>query len=215
VSVEGIVARLAPQKHHYLPKFYLKQWARNRGLLCEFNEALYASERKPNDPATYAEYAELHGPNPAGRTIVRAVQTLADNPELGRQINSMRWTVLSDPNSPFELLTSDRPILVTNGIGKPNAELLIPISPSHLFVATNNLEIERKIRAVWNSRDGVPLINDRVASQARAYVYGSDHSQLTFVEKRLGRRYTADPTENLSFEQLLAAARAGAARASS
>jgi uncharacterized protein DUF4238 len=300
-------------KHHYLPKFYLKQWAKTHGQLCEFSrqhgqtklrrkhpdaagyvrglntveglppaeaqfleevffqiaddgaarvlqkllqpppwqltakersawsrfimslmvrnpeslekykkvaaamfqeslphiEAAYAKDRKPDDPPTYTEYAEQRGSHSAGRTIVRVVQTLADNAELGRRINAMRWTVLFNPNPRFELLTSDRPMLVTNGIGPPNGELSIPISPFHIFVATNNPEIEMKIRMVWKSREGVAIVNDRVASQARKYVYGTDDRQLAFVSKRLGRMYTADPTESLSFEALLAAARAG------
>ena len=161
-------------------------------------------ERSAND----AEYTELHGPNPAARTIVRTVQTLADNEELGRQINSMRWAVLSETRPKFELLTSDRPMLVTNGIGPPSGELLIPISPFHLFVAVNNIETENKIRAVWRHGDAIAHVNDRVASQARKYAYGSDDTQLKFVSKRLGRKYTADPTEGLSFDALVAAARA-------
>jgi hypothetical protein len=95
-------------------------------------EASYAKERGPKDPPTYAEYAQLHGPNPAARTIVRTIQTLADNAELGRQINRMRWTVLSVTRPKFELLTSDRPMLLTNGIGPPRGELLMPISPFRL-----------------------------------------------------------------------------------
>jgi hypothetical protein len=53
-------------------------------------EELYARERRPEDPLTYAEYAQIHGPNPEGRTIVRMLQGLVDNEELGRKLNSMR-----------------------------------------------------------------------------------------------------------------------------
>jgi hypothetical protein len=84
-------------------------------------EAAYAKDRKSTDPTTYAEYAELQGPNPAARTVVRVIQHLADNPDLGRQINGMHWTVLHRPNPKVELLTSDRPWLATNGIGLPGA----------------------------------------------------------------------------------------------
>ena len=177
-------------------------------------EAAYAKDRKSTDPTTYAEYAELHGPNPAAGTIVRVIQHLADNPDLGRQINGMRWTVLHNPNPAIELLTSDRPWLATNGVGLPSGELCIPISPFHLFVATNSFETEKKVRAVWESGRAVEIVNDRVASQARKYVYGTDDKQLTFVSERLGRKYIADPTENLSFDRLVAAARAGASRPS-
>ncbi len=175
-------------------------------------EAAYAKDRKSTDPPTYAEYAELHGPNPAARTVVRVIQGLADNPDLGRHINGMRWTVLHNPNPKVELLTSDRTWLATNGIGLPGGELYIPISPFHLFVATNNFETEMKVRAVWESGEAIEIVNDRVVSQARKYVYGTDNKQLAFVSERLGRKYTADPTENLSFDQPLAATRAGASR---
>ena len=173
-------------------------------------EAAYAKDRRPKDPETYADYAQLHGPNPAARTIVRVVQSLADNDELGRRINSMRWIVLSDMNPEFELLTSDRPMLLTNGIGPPKGHLIMPISPFHLFVATNNLETESYIRAVWGSRDAIAQINNRVASQAIKYVYGTDDKQLPFVSKRLGLKYTADPLEDLSLDAMLAAARLAA-----
>ena len=118
----------------------------------------------------------------------------------------MRWTVLSDTKPKFELLTSDRPIL-TNGIGKPDGQIIMPISPFHLFVATNNAAIENEIRATWRRGDAVRQINDRVAIQSRTYVWGTDAKQLTFVSKRLGKAYTADPLETLTIAELVASAR--------
>jgi hypothetical protein len=174
-------------------------------------EAYYEKRRGPNDSPTYAEYAERHGPNPAARTIVRVVQSLADNAELGRRINSMRWAVFSAANPKFELLTSDRPMLITNGIGPPAGHLIMPISPVHIFVATNNIEKENEIRAVWKGGKAIEQVNERVACQSRKYVYGTDDEQLAFVSKRLGLAYTADPLESLSFDTLLAAARSGVA----
>jgi hypothetical protein len=94
-------------------------------------EELYAREHGANDPLTYAEYAQIHGPSPEGRTIVRILQGLVDNEELGRKLNSMRWVVLAERNPTFQLLTSDRPLLVTNGIGRPDGHIIMPISPFH------------------------------------------------------------------------------------
>ncbi len=120
----------------------------------------------------------------------------------------MRWMVLTDPKPRFQLLTSDRPLLVTNGIGHPNGQIILPISPFHIFVATNNVQTENHIRTVWNTRQAIPQVNHRVSCQSRKYVYGSDDLQLSFVSKRLGLRHTADPLENLSFDAQVAAARA-------
>jgi Protein of unknown function (DUF4238) len=167
------------------------------------NEALYAKERGPDDPPTYAAYAERHGPNPAARIVVRVIQTLSDNEELGRQINAMRWTVLSFKGPKFELLTSDRPMLMTNGIGTPTGHLIMPISPFHIFVATNNIETELNIRNVSRNGKAIAQINDRVALQSRKYVWGTDDTQLTFVARRLGHAITADPMEAMSIEKLV------------
>jgi hypothetical protein len=163
-------------------------------------EAIYAKEHGPNDPPTYAEYAQLHGPNPAARTIVRFIQRLSDNEPLGRQINAMRWTVLSHKNPIFDLLTSDRPMLMTDGLGPPAGQIIMPISPFHIFLATNNVRTENEIRSLWRDRKGISRINDRIASQSRKYVWATDDKQLAFVSKRLGRAITADPLEKVSVD---------------
>ncbi len=87
----------------------------------------------------------------------------------------------------------------------------MPISPFHIFVATNNVKKENEIRTVWNGGNTIEQVNERVACQSRKYVYCRDDKQLAFVSKRLGLAYTADPLENLSFDTLVAAARATAA----
>ena len=165
-------------------------------------EALYAKERGPNDPLTYGEHAQIHAPHPEGRTIVRLLQGIVDNEELGRKLNSMRWMVLEERNPTFQLLTSDRPLLVTNGIGRPDGHIIMPISPFHIFVATNNIKTENNIRTAWKMRALISQINNRVACQSRKYVYGRDDAQLSFVSKRLGKKYTADPLEHLTHQQL-------------
>ena len=97
-------------------------------------------------------------------------------------------------------------MLVTNGIGRPDGHIILPISPFHIFVATTNEETENDIRAIWNARAAIRRINHRIACQSRKFVYSTDETQLSFVSKRLGLKYTADPLEGLTHEQLKAAA---------
>jgi hypothetical protein len=170
-------------------------------------EADYAAHKKEGDPPTYAEWCTIHSPNPAGRLMVRLLQRVIDSEVTGRGINSMRWTVLHQPYPKHLLLTSDRPVIMTNGLDKPNSQLFIPISPHHVFVATNTLETENYVRSVWNNKQMLPQVNDRVASQSRKYVWGFSDAQLSFVTPRLGRAWTADPVENLTIEQMLQYAR--------
>jgi Protein of unknown function (DUF4238) len=107
----------------------------------------YRAIRKAGDPETYAEYIALTG-HPAGRTSAVAMQTIIDSPRMGGQLNRMRWSVIGFRNERHPLLTSDRPIIMTNGMVKPESHLALPIGPRMLFLATNTLEMEREIRSM-------------------------------------------------------------------
>jgi hypothetical protein len=170
-------------------------------------EADYAARKKPDDPPMYLEWCAIHSPNPAGRLVVRLLQQVIDSDVTGRGINSMRWMVLHDPHPKHFLLTSDRPVVMTNGLDKPDGQLFIPISPRQVFVATNTLKTENYVRSVWNNKQMLPQVNDRVASQSRKYVWSFSDAQLSFVTPRLGRAWTADPVENLTVERMLQYAR--------
>jgi len=163
----------------------------------------YARRKRPTDPPTYEDYVAQRGDNPAGRTAAILIQKVIDSEFIGNHVIRMRWRVLYDPNPPFLFLTSDRPLLITNGISKQDGQIIIPISPRHVFIATNNIETESHIVAVMSRQQMIQQVNDRVAKQSRKLVYGYDDTQLRFVSNRLGLKYTADPLENFAFEQAL------------
>lgn len=127
--------------------------------------------------------------------IISAAEVLpeiANSQLVIRGLLSMQWTVRTLNRSTHTLLTSDRPIVMTNGLAKPNDQLLIPISPTQLFILTNSNEVQRLINR-WDESDLVRIVNDRVAGQAIKYVYGTNDRQLRFVSNRLGRRFPATP----------------------
>jgi hypothetical protein len=161
-------------------------------------EADYAKHRNPNDPPTYEEYAAQHSPNPAGRGGAILLQKIIDNPDLGNHINNMRWTVLKAQSPKFTLLTSDRPVLITNGLAYEHSQLILPISPFHVFFATNTADMERYIERVFAEGQMIQQVNERVALQARKYVYGLSDQQFNFVAARFGKKYTATPLDEVT-----------------
>jgi hypothetical protein len=60
-----------------------------------------------------------------------------DNDILGTHINAMRWAVIDVSASPIRLLLSDRPVQIAS-LKEPSGFVSMPISPTKLFVATNN-----------------------------------------------------------------------------
>lgn len=158
----------------------------------------YRQIRRSDDPETYEEYIAKAG-HPAGRASAIAMQTIIDSPRMGGHLNQMRWSIVTFKNAKHSLLTSDRPIIMTNGLAKPRDHLAIPIGPLALFVATNTEESENIIRSI-NPGELMRQVNDRVASQARRYVYGTDDQQLRFIANRFGRMLPSTPLETRFFK---------------
>jgi hypothetical protein len=100
---------------------------------------------------------------------------------------------LASPGAPIPI-SDGRPIIMTDGLVKSRDHLALPIGPRSLFVATNTEKSENLIRSM-DPRDLMQQVNDRVASQARRYVYGTDEGQLRFVANRLGRQNPSTPLE--------------------
>lgn len=162
-------------------------------------EADYATRKLPTDPPTYAEFVAKTSPNPRGRAAAILIQKVIDDPQLGNFMNQMRWMVLYNGRPKNLLLTSDRPIVMTNGLTQENAQLLLPISPHHVFVATTSVKTENYIRDVWHRQQMIEQINDRIVKQSHQLVYGFSDAQLSFVTRRFGLKYTSNPVEEMDF----------------
>jgi hypothetical protein len=179
------------------PESVARSMAAAEALYRQSRDELYADylqHRKMTDPLTYEEYAAQNSPNPAGRGGAILLQKVIDNPEIGKHINNMRWIVLKAHSPKFTLLTSDRPVVMTNGMKD------VPISPWHVFIATDNAKTERFIESVFARGQMIQQVNERLALQARKYVYGMSDAQLTFVSRRLGKEYASNPLESLPLD---------------
>jgi len=98
----------------------------------------------------------------------------------------MRWNVLTVTNPIHTFLTSDRPVVMTDGVNRWDSFIIVPIGPTQAFVAVNTIEMERHLQGLSVEKFMI-LLNDRVSRQACDFVYGDDDKQLRFVDKRLGK----------------------------
>jgi hypothetical protein len=121
-----------------------------------------------------------------GMSWARVVQSVVDDKNVGMLINGMQWGVLQ-LHEGFELLTSDRPVVMTNGIKGPDSHIVVPISPRKMFVAAHTRKKLEEINAM-GAKSLARTCNEVVTSQAHRFVYGTDDSQLGFVANRLGKR---------------------------
>ena len=109
-----------------------------------------------------------------------------------RELVAMRWQTISTASANHPMLTSDRPVIMTNGFAHPEGHVAIPISPTLLFLATRPEGTYEAINSM-NSDELVISVNNNVCIHAIDYVYGLDDREWLFVAERLGRRVQSTP----------------------
>ncbi len=116
----------------------------------------------------------------------RVMAGLCDDPVIGKAINEMRWSVMQTHGVGASLLTSDRPVIMSNGLAYPGSFIILPIGPMSAFLAVRG-EAEEAQFHEKPIAELVEVINHTVAWQAQDYVWGADDGQIGFVDERLGK----------------------------
>ena len=157
--------------------------------------ARYLELRRESDPETFEEFRATLDQADTDEVNLRALNRLMDSQNVGDVLHRMTWGVIKAEGLNHTLMTSDRPLTITTGIGHKNALLVMPISPVRFFAMAHNADALKAIANNIQSGGGVQLSNNRVVRQARKYAYASDDAQLRFVEARLGDRLRWSPFE--------------------
>jgi hypothetical protein len=144
----------------------------------------------PGDPGDDDQELARRGLIERQRAMV--LQSTITSEWVGTHLINMRWSVVTFTGAKHLILTSDRPFVMTNGIGKPESHIVMPISPTQCFLAANTVDIEKQLQRM-PAKEFMQKMNDKMACQARKYVYGVDDSQLRFVSNRFGRKEIAGP----------------------
>lgn len=155
----------------------------------------YAAERRQTDPDTLEELLEIMAPRAVSHATAKYLLRVIQSPQVGNAIMSMHWFVVAMEGLRHPLLTSDRPIVMTNGLGRPDSHLVLPDSPQHIFVAAASDDEVTKLKEFAKRGLLAKESNDRVTRQARKFVYASDPSQMRFVANRLGEKMVWSPFE--------------------
>jgi len=146
----------------------------------------YPTRKSEADPETFDEFLQAaRGAGHIERHKALLLQDAILLPQSARLISSFHWGLCAINQYEHKLLTSDRPIVMSNGLGHRDGHMVFPLGPRKLFLAARTPEVTRRIIA---RPDLVAATNNAVARQACQYVYGTDDTQLVFVEKRLRRR---------------------------
>lgn len=118
---------------------------------------------------------------------MNALVGIMDGGNVARAIHNMLWHVIDASGADFNFLTSDRPVIRTNGLMIDGGHLALPIGPRKLFIAAKDSAALRSILAM-SHRQLVRECNRQMCDYAIKYVYGVDDSQLRFVAKHFATK---------------------------
>lgn len=182
---------------HRTPEAVRRSYAAMEKLYDEDDPELverYEKSRRPSDPPTFAEFKARGRTGIVSRVTIDHLMKIIDSDEVLPRLFEMKWAICS-PIRRYPLLTSDRPIVMTNGIGQPDGHIVMPVSPSRVLVCARTDGILSEIRRMSETVELARNLNERVVRQARRFVYGSNELQRRFVENHLGEKMWASPIE--------------------
>ncbi|CAA2108991.1 hypothetical protein MBUL_04484 (plasmid) [Methylobacterium bullatum] len=118
---------------------------------------------------------------------MNALIPLITNPRIGEHLINMRWGSLRLPNIGPTLLTSDRPVVISNGLKNEDSHVILPIGPKTIFYAVNSQSVLNFLM-IRPPAEIAEALNTAVTHQAVKYVYGQWDNQLPFVQQHMGAK---------------------------
>jgi hypothetical protein len=147
------------------------------------DRADFEAIRRADGPQTIEEYMVAMRQTALEIGRVNSLRTLSDHPELGMLINTMPMTIVHLGPTQHDLLTSDRPLILSGGFKHDSTFMMLAISPRHLFVCAKTQGRLEEILAQVDSGKVVQENNFSVCHNAVKFVYGRRESQIDFVKK--------------------------------
>ncbi len=146
-------------------------------------QAKYEAQKAPHDPPTAEEFLKLHQPMAPLTAALTQLPHVMQNKGLGQHIIKMGWSVAEITRGAF--LISDEVLITSNGLGKEDGHIAMPISPTKLFIATNNKKTLDTIIGMGD-KDLVKTANAQIVGRANYFVGAHNASQKRFIENRFG-----------------------------
>jgi Protein of unknown function (DUF4238) len=147
----------------------------------------YEALRRDEWPDTLEEYINQRTPLLPERTAVLMITKLIQNEKILKTLMGSEWWLLDTSNRVRRILTSDHPLIMTNGLGRPDGHFALPISPNLVFVAFMRPEFGARVRQLAPGKL-LREINDVVIGQGRRSVYAFDEQSTTEVKRRMSKR---------------------------
>jgi hypothetical protein len=152
-----------------------------RGHCEQKHSEAYRATKQPGHPESVYEHARRVVSGLLADAHKFLLTQMINDEQIGHIIVNMIWAILDLSDAPHSLLTSDRPYITSHGLGSSECLLSVPLSPTRLFVAANDMR-QLKLLARQSNKETARKANELVVRMAVENVYGNNAHQLAFVE---------------------------------
>jgi hypothetical protein len=150
-----------------------------------YTQDRYEKIRSPDDPKLFEDFMVKNDPFAIEKYAYSIIPKLMNSRKLGQLIISMIWGKIEIGETCHDLLLSDNPIVMSNGIGHDEGYILIPLNPKFILYCAYSEKIRSKLFS-----DGVgnlvKKINKIAVCRARHFIISENLKQKRFVEKHFG-----------------------------
>ncbi|MCP1843614.1 hypothetical protein ACVIHI_003468 [Bradyrhizobium sp. USDA 4524] len=154
----------------------------------------YESLKQKNDPPTAEEWLEKNRERVTEISKLEVLANVMQSEKVGNRLLSMHWHLGRFENLKHTILTSDRPIVMTDGLKGDDSHIVMALSPQHMLCIAATDKVAQQVISMPPA-EIIATWNDRMARQARKFVYGTNDRHLRFVENRLGEKIVWSPFE--------------------
>lgn len=134
------------------------------------------------------EYSDIESRDFIRHAAVTLLTDIVGSESAIRLFLSMKVFRIDIGPSPFSLLASDMPIMLSNGLLDPAGFLMLPAGPNTLMLVTQHEAVVRSF-SEQDPKRLVRAVNDAIVKQANCLVISSDKKQLRFIDNRFMRSH--------------------------
>jgi hypothetical protein len=125
--------------------------------------------------------------NASERLTLLGLPQMTSNSRVIQMLLDMHWRVLKFPETEYEFLLSDNPLVQSDGLLRPDGHIAMPLGPHRLLLMTRDPKFQDVITNQTSPSDIVRAVNTWIVESARHFVVGRDLKQKRFIENRFGR----------------------------
>jgi hypothetical protein len=149
-------------------------------------ERRFARDSPSGSDMTLKEAASTLSRSELEQSALDHLAQIIANPKVVGVMAEMEWHIVATRPQDRLLLTSDCPVIRTNGIFAKHGHLAVPISPRHVFLACSDRRTLDTILGLGTASI-VRAVNTLVIEGAHTFAYGTDDLQRRFVENRMSK----------------------------